>query len=521
MIMPGEVQFHVLSFEGPDEYARAGGIASRITGLTRALADSGYDTHLWFVGDPNQPGVENQENLQLHRWCQWISYHHPGGVYDGEEGKRADFASSLPPYLLREYLLPLLRGKHGQAVVLAEEWQTVDAVLHLDWLLQRAGLRDQVVIFWNANNTFGFDRIDWNRLQQAAVITTVSRYMRQLMWGLGVDPLVVPNGLSDDAYEPPERSATAEFRHRLSNRTVLAKVARWDPDKRWLLAIDTVEELKSQGCRPLLIARGGLEEHGSEVFARATAAGLRVVDRNQSNSGTHGLIDSLAGLDDADIVNLRSSLAAEACRVLFRSAGAVLANSGHEPFGLVGLETMAVGGLACTGGTGGRLCDPRLERPGFTAAGSARVRRPFPSAADEPERRAPHTAARAIDCQVVCVAGDCPAELPPLPSRNPPPEDKVRGGSANASGQPFPTSKSNTPYSPASPDSSHGGLTLPTPPVTVASCRGLCGDLPRLALQPWQIRPAKRFTFVARCLLNSALKMGRRSRGKLVVRGQD
>jgi len=30
----------------------------------------------------------------------------------------------------------------------------------------------------------------------------------------------------------------------------------------------------------------------------------------------------------------------------------VLANSGHEPFGCVGLETMAAGGLACTGGTG-------------------------------------------------------------------------------------------------------------------------------------------------------------------------
>jgi glycosyltransferase involved in cell wall biosynthesis len=30
----------------------------------------------------------------------------------------------------------------------------------------------------------------------------------------------------------------------------------------------------------------------------------------------------------------------------------VLANSGHEPFGLVGLETMAAGGVAFTGGTG-------------------------------------------------------------------------------------------------------------------------------------------------------------------------
>ena len=33
-----DLQFHILSFEGPDEYARAGGIASRITGLSEALA---------------------------------------------------------------------------------------------------------------------------------------------------------------------------------------------------------------------------------------------------------------------------------------------------------------------------------------------------------------------------------------------------------------------------------------------------------------------------------------------------
>lgn len=29
--------FHVLAFAGPDPYAQAGGIASRITGLTQAL----------------------------------------------------------------------------------------------------------------------------------------------------------------------------------------------------------------------------------------------------------------------------------------------------------------------------------------------------------------------------------------------------------------------------------------------------------------------------------------------------
>jgi glycosyltransferase involved in cell wall biosynthesis len=38
--------------------------------------------------------------------------------------------------------------------------------------------------------------------------------------------------------------------------------------------------------------------------------------------------------------------------VLYRASHAVLANSGHEPFGLVGLEVMAAQGLAFVGSTG-------------------------------------------------------------------------------------------------------------------------------------------------------------------------
>jgi glycosyltransferase involved in cell wall biosynthesis len=54
----------------------------------------------------------------------------------------------------------------------------------------------------------------------------------------------------------------------------------------------------------------------------------------------------------ADLISLRSPLNGASCQVLFQGADAVLANSGHEPFGLVGLETMAAGGVACTGGSG-------------------------------------------------------------------------------------------------------------------------------------------------------------------------
>ena len=346
------MQFHILSFEGPDRYARAGGIASRISGLSQALADAGFETHLWFIGDPQLLGHENRGRLFLHRWCQWISQYHPAGVYDGEEGKRADYAASLPPFLVGEILLPhLLRGR--RAVVLAEEWQTADAVLHLDWLLCNAGVRDKVTIFWNANNTFSFDRIAWDRLGAAAVITTVSRFMKYQLWERGVNPLVIPNGLNADAFAPPDREAIGALRSRMRNRILLSKVARWDPDKRWLLAIDTVRVLKNLGWRPLLIARGGVERHGAEVLAKAAAAGLRVTERSGLViKGVRDLLLALEGIGDADIVHLRTPLDAESCRLLFRGSAAVLANSGREPFGLVGLETMAVGGVACTGSTG-------------------------------------------------------------------------------------------------------------------------------------------------------------------------
>jgi glycosyltransferase involved in cell wall biosynthesis len=343
------MRFHILSFEGCDAYAQAGGIASRVSGLAETLAALGLETHLWFIGDPDLPGEEQRAGLHLHRWCQWISRHHPGGVYDGEEGKRRDYVNSLPPVLAAR-LVPELRD--DTAVVLAEEWHTADAVLHLDWLLREAGVRDRARLFWNANNTFGFDRIDWRRLAGAARITTVSRYMKHLMWHHGVDPLVIPNGLPADAFEPPPRDALGELRQRAGGRPLLAKMARWDPDKRWLLAVDIVGELKREGLRPLLVARGGVEDHGHEVMERAAAAGLRVVERNTEEPGPRGLLAVLERTGDADVISLRNPVDGSARRLLFRAASAVLANSGREPFGLVGLEAMAVGGIACTGCSG-------------------------------------------------------------------------------------------------------------------------------------------------------------------------
>jgi glycosyltransferase involved in cell wall biosynthesis len=344
------VQFHLLSFEGPDLYSYAGGIATRDTGLSQALGEAGFQTHLWFVGDAARPGHETIGRLQLHRWCQWISRYHPGGVYDGEEGKRRDYAASLPPWLLRNVLGPHLATGRAAAVI-AEDWQTADAVIHLDHLLRLCGLRHRVALFWNANNTFGFERVDWARLAEAAVITTVSRYMQRLMAGRGIEAGVVPNGLTDDAFELPGRAETIDLHRRTRGRVTLAKVARFDPDKRWISAVAMLAELKRLGLRPLLIARGGAEPHGGEVLSAASAAGLRVVDR-AAGPGAEGLLKALDGLDQADVVHLRSHLDPGGRRLLFHGVAAVLANSVHEPFGLVGLETQAAGGVACTGGSG-------------------------------------------------------------------------------------------------------------------------------------------------------------------------
>jgi glycosyltransferase involved in cell wall biosynthesis len=166
--------------------------------------------------------------------------------------------------------------------------------------------------------------------------------------------LVVPNGLPREAFEPLPGAACAALRRQFKDRTVIVKVARWDPDKRWLAAVRIVAAMKRAGWRPLLIARGGSEAHGADVLAAMSAHGLARVDCVWRRPGVDGMLELLHRIDieHADVVNLCSHVDPFARRLLFRGSDAVLANSSHEPFGLVGLEAMAAGGLACTGCTG-------------------------------------------------------------------------------------------------------------------------------------------------------------------------
>jgi alpha-amylase len=354
--LPSTPTFCVLSFEGPDRYALAGGLGVRVAKLTETLAGRGHETHLLFVGDPALPGHERRSPRALvwHRWCQWISAHHPAGVYDGEDGKHHDFNESVPPFVVDRIVGPAIAAGR-LPVILAEEWHTAEALARIDGRLRAAGLRDRCVLFWNANNTMSFDRVDWPRLRDAATLTTVSRYMKHLMWGVGVNPIVIPNGIPSRLLAPVEPDDVAALRESIDprgDRIILFKVGRFDPAKRWLMAVEATARLKEWGHRACLVVSGGIESHRSEVLDYAWHRCLEVRSiRAEAPDGT-ALRELIRWENAADVLDLRCFLGEDVLRVFYRASDAVLANSGHEPFGLVALEAMAAGGVALTGSTG-------------------------------------------------------------------------------------------------------------------------------------------------------------------------
>lgn len=347
-------EFVLVSFEGPDCYSMAGGLGVRMNNLARTLAQQGFTTHLFYIGDPDLPGLETLEEgrLILHRWCQWLSRNYPGGVYDGEEAKLADFNSSLPGFIAEKVIQPAL-SQDKLIVILGEEWQTAEATCLINDKLYNMNLRDRAIIFWNANNTFSFNRINWARLNQATTITTISRYMKHIMERMGLNPIVIPNGIPHSLLQKVDDSLAQKIRTALGTDILLCKIARWDPDKRWIEAIEATARLKQLGLRATLLARGGRESYGSQVLGRARSLGLTIQEAPLIGPESYdGYIYSLASAVPADIIDIRFQLPTDFLAILYRAADAVLANSGHEPFGIVGLEAMAAGGVVFTGSTG-------------------------------------------------------------------------------------------------------------------------------------------------------------------------
>jgi hypothetical protein len=182
----------IVSFEGPDWYAWRGGLAGRVTSLAAELTRRGWLVHHVYLGDPRSPGTESlgQGRLVLHRWAQWLSAHYPAGVYEGEEAKIEELASSLPAFVL-ELIRPVLQAG-GEVTVLAEEWQTVPFLLALADALRSAELDPGVRLVWRTGSNFGWERVDWHRLAAVARIGATDADLCRAVEVRGVPASLLP-----------------------------------------------------------------------------------------------------------------------------------------------------------------------------------------------------------------------------------------------------------------------------------------------------------------------------------------
>src|SRR5207302_8990345 len=356
-ISPQNTLFVMLCFEGPDVYSTAGGLGTRVSELSEALATQGYTTHLIFIGDPYRPSTELRMDgrLILKRWSQWVSRYYPNGVYDGEEQKLYDFNESVPYHIFNEIVRPAVAdGK--TVVIMGEDWHTAEVITRTSDLLNWFGVRQKVLMLWNLNSLMSLHRINWGRLNYVTTICTVSKYMKHRMWSYGVNPLVIPNGIPSRHLNPVNEDAVKRLgeigRQGDPRRLFLFKIGRFDPDKRWMMAVEAVAHLKHSGNPVTLFVRGGIEPHGAEVLRHAYQMGLSIRDIVAKRPDLKQCMDAVAKAGPADIYNLRFFLPEEFVRTTYAAADATLANSGHEPFVLVGLEVMEAQGIAVTGSTG-------------------------------------------------------------------------------------------------------------------------------------------------------------------------
>ena len=342
----------LVAFEGPDRYSFVGGLATRMIDLADALLDRGHRVHHLFVGDPALPTREERYDghFVLERWCQWISRYHPKDVYDGEDGKYLDFSRTVPPHLANE-VIPEAAARGERSVVLFEDWQTGAAAINTAMLLNARSDR-AAALFWNANNTYGFGRVDFPLLRRAASITTISRFMRMELAKVDVEAAILPNGIADRYLKPLPPSDVTAMRKAFGERPTFVKVARFDVDKRWLWAIDAVATMRDAGLRPRFIMRGSRSPYAETVGDRIFSRGLNVERLALPSTATSRDLAAAISTTTAEVVFLDFFIDEKALRSLYAAADGVLANSEKEPFGLVGLEVMASGGIAFLGRTG-------------------------------------------------------------------------------------------------------------------------------------------------------------------------
>ncbi len=357
-VSPATADIAIVSFEGPDRYSTVGGLATRVSDLVPALVERGYSVTHVFVGDPSLPREERRGGARLVRWGQWISRYHQLNAYDGEWGKWRDLSDNGPGWLVEQVVRPAAaRGRF--AILLYEDWQTAECAYRAAEHAFVRGVGGRTVALWNANNTYGCGGIDFARLLLTTRVTTVSRWMRSELRQFGVaDAIVVPNGVAERMHAPVAAADVTALRQAMGDAFAFVKVARFDRDKRWLVAVDAIAELRSRGAPVRFLFRGSASPYRDEVLAHLARRGLRAARLAlPAQAGPRELARALAGIPE-ECVFLDFFVAERLLRALYASADGVLANSEREPFGLVGLEVMGAGGIAYVGVTGEDYAQP-------------------------------------------------------------------------------------------------------------------------------------------------------------------
>lgn len=190
---PQEEFFTLVSFEGPDGYSTCGGLAERVTRLAARLASHGFETHLFFLGAPGLPPNERirSSRLTLHRWAQWLSASHPGGVLDGEWARLREMADSLPAFLCENLVRPALKAGF-EPIIIAEEWQTAPTLIALGSELERLGVTGQARLVWRTGAVIGWDLIDWESLGQVAELGAIDAALTGALTARGIPARVLP-----------------------------------------------------------------------------------------------------------------------------------------------------------------------------------------------------------------------------------------------------------------------------------------------------------------------------------------
>src|SRR2546427_2571848 len=104
--------------------------------------------------------------------------------------------------------------------------------------------------------------------------------MKVKSWERGHNPIVIPNGIPRASIQDADPEAVADVKAAAAADHFCFKIGRFDPDKRWLIAVSAVGYLKRHGKRVRLLIRGGREPHGGEGVSHAQHQGLQGVHIN-------------------------------------------------------------------------------------------------------------------------------------------------------------------------------------------------------------------------------------------------